>query len=290
MIDYQNALDAAHLSQQLWANLLGRTSSPMSLSNDEFDERECRERMHRVRNVSGLGVDALYRIVLAAVYGEEKAGLEVLESTRGFVRALAGSPYMVEYCLHGFLVCAANARDPRHGARARRRMRKFLRLMRKWADHAPGNFRQHALLMEAETMRLRGDDGRAMRLYDDAISAARNGRFARYEALANERAADFFDERGLSRVATIYLAEARYHYARWGATRKVAMLDAAYHRLTELASGAVAPKTPFGDPIETGEVVDGPRLSCFAVSRRWVADPWVAGGHAGDAWLVDLGV
>jgi len=258
--DYQNALDAAHLSQQLWANLLGRTSSPMSLSNDEFDERECRERMHRVRNVSGLGVDALYRIVLAAVYGEEKAGLEVLESTRGFVRALAGSPYMVEYCLHGFLVCAANARDPRHGARARRRMRKFLRLMRKWADHAPGNFRQHALLMEAETMRLRGDDGRAMRLYDDAISAARNGRFARYEALANERAADFFDERGLSRVATIYLAEARYHYARWGATRKVAMLDAAYHRLTELASGAVAPKTPFGDPIETGEVVDGPRL------------------------------
>jgi predicted ATPase/class 3 adenylate cyclase/GAF domain-containing protein len=258
--DYQNALDAAHLSQQLWANLLGRTSSPMSLSNDEFDERECRERMHRVRNVSGLGVDALYRIVLAAVYGEEKAGLEVLESTRGFVRALAGSPYMVEYCLHGFLVCAANARDPRHGARARRRMRKFLRLMRKWADHAPGNFRQHALLMEAETMRLRGDDGRAMRLYDDAISAARNGRFARYEALANERAADFFDERGLSRVATIYLAEARYHYARWGATRKVAMLDAAYHRLTELASGAVAPKSPFGDPIESGEVVDGPRL------------------------------
>jgi class 3 adenylate cyclase len=114
--------------------------------------------------------------------------------------------------------------------------------------------------MEAETMRLRGDDGRAMRLYDDAISAARNGRFARYEALANERAADFFDERGLSRVATIYLAEARYHYARWGATRKVAMLDAAYHRLTELASGAVAPKSPFGDPIESGEVVDGPRL------------------------------
>ena len=99
--DYQNARDAAHLSQQLWANLLGRTSSPMSLSDDEFDERECRERMHRVRNVSGLGVDALYRIVLAVVYGEEKAGFEVLESSRSFVRALAGSPYMVEYCLHG---------------------------------------------------------------------------------------------------------------------------------------------------------------------------------------------
>ncbi len=258
--DYQNARDAAHLSQQLWANLLGQTNSPMSLSNDEFDERECRERMHRVRNVSGLGVDALYRIVLAAVYGEEEAGFEVLESSRGFVQALVGSPYMVEYCLHGFLVCAANARDRRLGARARRRMRRFLQLMRKWADHAPDNFRQHLLLMEAEAMRLRGDHARAMLLYNDAIAAARDGRFARYEALANERAAGFFAERGLSRVATIYLAEARYHYARWGATRKVAMLDADYHRLAEIPSGAPVPGVASGGPIETGEVVDSETL------------------------------
>ena len=259
--DYQNACDAAHLSQQLWANLLGRTTSAMSLSNADFDEREGRARMLRVRNVSGLGVDALYRIVLAAIYGQEKAGFEILESSRGHMRALVGSPYMVEYCLHGFIVCAANARDPRHGARARRHMRRFLRLMRKWAAHAPGNFRQHALLMEAEAMRLRGDHSRAMLLYNDAISAAREGHFARYEALANERAARFFAERGLTRVAAIYLAEARYHYARWGATRKVAMLEAEYHRLTEIASGALASREPFtGAPVDPGEVVEGPRV------------------------------
>ena len=38
------------------------------------------------------------------------------------------------------------------------------------------------------------------------------------------------------------------------------MLEAEYHRLAEIASGALVPMQAFGGPVETGEVVDGPRL------------------------------
>jgi predicted ATPase/class 3 adenylate cyclase/GAF domain-containing protein len=238
--DYQNARDAARLAQQFWANLLGRTVSEMSLSSEDFDEDECRERMQEVRNISGVGIDALYRIVLAVIYGREEAGFKVLNRSQRFIRALAGSPYMVDYCLHGFLACAASASNPRHGPQARRYMKSLLKQMRVWAAHAPDNFRQHALLMEAESARVTGDHSRAMWLFDEAVSASRTGLFPRYEALANERAARFFAEQGLCRVAATYLAEARYHYARWGATRKVAALNEDLQRLAESTGGGLS--------------------------------------------------
>jgi predicted ATPase/class 3 adenylate cyclase len=260
--DYQNARDAACLSQQFWANLLGQTASEMSLSNDDFDEDECRRRMHRVRNVSGTGIDALYRIVLAAIYGRPEAGFEVLDRAQTSIRALAGSPYMVDYCLHGFLVCAGVVDDPGHGPRARRHLRRLRKLMTGWAAHAPGNFRQHALLMEAECARLAGEQSRAIRLYDEAISAARDGLFARYEALANERAAHFFIEQGLHRVAAVYLAEARYHYARWGATRKVALLDKDYQRLVRsVGDGLSSSDRLVGTPVQLEETGTGQRIA-----------------------------
>lgn len=225
--DYQNARDAALLSQQLWMNLLGHTRHDLSLSSASFDEEACQERMTRVRNVSGLGIHALYRIKLALIYGEYEHGFEIVQQTRPLIRALAGSPYLVEYALHAFLICASVARQRVHRLAALRQMRRLHVKMKRWAKHAPDNFGQHALLMDAEWAALRGQVLAATRLYERAIAAARRGRFARYEALANERAAGFFAALGLEKLAIPYLDEARYHYARWGATAKVRRLDEA---------------------------------------------------------------
>jgi class 3 adenylate cyclase len=79
--------------------------------------------------------------------------------------------------------------------------------------------------MDAECAALAGDVTAATSLFERAIAAAREGQFPRYEALAHERAARFFARRGLDRVAAVYANEARYHYARWGALRKVQLLD-----------------------------------------------------------------
>jgi predicted ATPase/class 3 adenylate cyclase len=229
--DYQNARDAAQLAQQLWANLLGQTQDRLSLSDGHFDEKTCGERMAQVRNVSGCGIHALYRIKLCLLYDEPQQGFEVITQARLLIRALAGSPYMVEYCLHAFLVCASIGADAPNARAARRHMRRYRRMMRRWARHAPENFSQHELLMDAEWARLTNDVAAAMLLYDRAIAAAREGGFARYEALANERAAYFFAARGSERIASVYMREARYQYSRWGATAKVHFLEERHARL-----------------------------------------------------------
>jgi predicted ATPase/class 3 adenylate cyclase len=227
--DYQNAHDAASLPQQLWANLLGKTADRLSLSSADFDEEACRARMERVRNVSGLGIRAVCRTALCLYYEEYEQGLDIIEESAPIVRALAGSPYLVEYHLFAFLICASLTTG-RRGRTASRQMRRLRRNMGKWATHCPENFRQHQVLMDAEWAGLRGDVGAAARLYVEAIALAREGGFARYEALANERAARFFAAQGLEQVAALHLTEARHQYARWGATEKLRFLEER-HRL-----------------------------------------------------------
>ncbi|HVY38553.1 MAG TPA: AAA family ATPase [Polyangia bacterium] len=239
--EYQNARDAAQLAQQTWANLLGETRDPLSLSDGTFDEDASRERMQRVRNVSGLGIHALCRLKLCLLYGEEEQGFAIIQSSRPFIRALAGSPYLVEYCLTAFLISATVAGGARPRPAARREMRRQHARMRRWAAYAPANFGQHLLLMDAERAALAGDVDRAASLFERAIAAAREGQFAPYEALANERAARFFAARGLGRVAGVYANEARYHYARWGAVRKVQLLDRVVQGLPPDSNPNVAP-------------------------------------------------
>jgi PAS domain S-box-containing protein len=94
-----------------------------------------------------------------------------------------------------------------------------------WAELCPENFDDRAALVGAEVARIDGRDAEAMRLYERAISAARENAFIHHEALASELTARFYSSRGIETVAQVYLREARNGYLRWGADGKVRQLD-----------------------------------------------------------------
>ena len=81
-----------------------------------------------------------------------------------------------------------------------------------------------SLLLEAELARSRKDDWAAADLFDKAIRAASAGGFLQEESFARERAGLFWLDKGLERIATVYLSEARSGYELWGAARKAEML------------------------------------------------------------------
>jgi hypothetical protein len=66
-----------------------------------------------------------------------------------------------------------------------------------WAQDCPSNFENRAALVAAEIARIEGRGLDAMRLYEQAIRAARDNGFVQNEALANELAARFCATRGL---------------------------------------------------------------------------------------------
>jgi hypothetical protein len=90
-----------------------------------------------------------------------------------------------------------------------------------WANNCPENFENRAALVGAEFARIEGRDLDAMRLYEQAIRSARANGFSHNEAIAYERASEFYRARGFDQIADIYLRDARYGYVRWGANGKV---------------------------------------------------------------------
>jgi PAS domain S-box-containing protein len=84
----------------------------------------------------------------------------------------------------------------------------------------PGNFQHKCDLIEAEKCRVLGKFTAAMELYDRAIAGAKAHKYLQEEALANELAAKFYLEWGKEKIAAVYLQEAYYGYARWGAIAK----------------------------------------------------------------------
>ena len=103
--------------------------------------------------------------------------------------------------------------------------------MKKWAHHAPMNHLHKFNLVEAERHRVLGQNLEAMDLYDRAIAGAKENAYINEEALAHELAAKFYLTWGKEKIAQVYLTDAYYAYAHWGAKAKVEDLEKRYPQL-----------------------------------------------------------
>ncbi len=100
-----------------------------------------------------------------------------------------------------------------------------------WALHCPANFEPKVSLASAEIARIEGRMLDAEHLYEAAIRSAHDNSFAHCEAVANECAAQFYSARGLTKIAHVYLRDARDCYLRWGADAKVRQLEECYPKI-----------------------------------------------------------
>ncbi|WP_354666140.1 ATP-binding protein [Nostoc sp. GT001] len=99
------------------------------------------------------------------------------------------------------------------------------------AKLAPMNFQHKFDLVEAERHRVLGEKIAAIELYDRAITLAKENEYIQEEALSNELAAKFYLDWGKEKIAQVYMQEAYYCYARWGAKAKTEDLEKRYPRL-----------------------------------------------------------
>ncbi|MFP5501252.1 MAG: histidine kinase dimerization/phospho-acceptor domain-containing protein, partial [Candidatus Sericytochromatia bacterium] len=221
---------------------------------------------------------------LACFHQDWPLAWQALQEASRVIKALAGAPYLVDYCVYGFQAAAhvAGHGGPDAGT-ARRLVRRFHRQMRGWARHCPENFQHHAWLMDAERARLAGRDDLAPTLYEQAIQAARRAGFVRDEARANELAAAHYQARGLERVASAYMRDARDGYVRWGAKAKVRALDMAMQAPPGAASDR--PEPGLLDLGQVPQLVESGRLDLATV---WKATQAISGEPTLERLLAQL--
>ena len=103
--------------------------------------------------------------------------------------------------------------------------------MKQWAAHGPSNFQHKYDLVAGETARLLGDANRAIAAYDRAIIGATKHGYTHEAAIANQRAGEFYLERGNEKIGRIYLRDAYDGYLNWGANSIVKQLEAKYEEV-----------------------------------------------------------
>ncbi|NET11760.1 MAG: AAA family ATPase [Okeania sp. SIO1H6] len=134
--------------------------------------------------------------------------------------------------------------------------------MKYWAGHCPINFQHKYELVEAEKARVLGKTLLAMEYYDCAIRGAKEQGYIQDEALAYERAAEFYLSLGREEIATTYMSKAYYGYLAWGALAKVKDLESGYPQLLAPVSARfplqplVSGNQPVLKSAKTTEVID----------------------------------
>ncbi|SES71222.1 trifunctional serine/threonine-protein kinase/ATP-binding protein/sensor histidine kinase [Stigmatella erecta] len=156
-------------------------------------------------------------------FGDYEKALAHAEAAASSIHFLAGQDQMVRHTfIHALAMTACYAStDSERRRQFRDTLAVYEALMRKRASRCAENYGQQALLVSAEIARIDGRNAEAQELYDQAIEAARGGRFLSEEARANELAFRFHLVLGRRTIADAYLIETLYAYERWGATGKV---------------------------------------------------------------------
>ncbi|MCU7841572.1 MAG: diguanylate cyclase [Candidatus Thiodiazotropha sp. (ex Troendleina suluensis)] len=237
---YQDSLDSGTLFLQFQRNLLGLTDAPYSLSDDGFDEQQCLAGMRQRQFMTGIANYHIYSAEVCFLYGDYDLALEHVRAQDALIKSAMSLPQLVRFYIIAFLTLATHYPDMEADDQTatRKRLERDLARMTRWADNCEENFRHLQYLMEAELERLDGMREASLERYDAAIDAARKSHFLHDEATACERAAMHLLTLGRRRAAEGYIRGAYHLYNRWGAKRKVAMLEQAFPVLRELGGGA----------------------------------------------------
>jgi PAS domain S-box-containing protein len=237
-------------------NIFGQLAGDAPAANGNVAWLEA-EYLQRVESHQNIQVTCIYKVLKTfalLVTGQHAAALALSDETEPLIYTVGTQGLLPwpEHVVARVLILTALFSNADHQQQSHRRaeLDRMLVQLRIWADHCPENFQHKYLLAAAELARIDNRPIAAMELYGRAVEAAQAGAFRQWEGLANERAHDFWMERGQERLAQVYWQQAYVCFHRWGAGAKVAAMETAYRALVAKTLPAAAGS---GEPAEREE-------------------------------------
>ncbi|MGB0561259.1 MAG: trifunctional serine/threonine-protein kinase/ATP-binding protein/sensor histidine kinase [Spirulinaceae cyanobacterium] len=228
------AVSSCRIPQQAIANLRGSTAK-IELVGAFYDETTSLPEFYEKEDGTNIAYIYVHKLALACLFEFEdiSPSLEWIEAAETFIGNLSGMTSLPAFYFYN---CLLRLRGLAVQAEEQQkinldRFQDSLSRLRKFATHAPTNHQHKQVLVEAEYHRYLGENLTAMEMYDRAIAGAKANQYLQEEALANELAAQFYLDWDKVKIASTYLQEAYYCYARWGAKAKTDHLEAHYPQL-----------------------------------------------------------
>jgi predicted ATPase/signal transduction histidine kinase len=263
---FRDMADAIVSQQRFIATMQGRTATFSTFSDEQFNETAFEAQLTDDRIPTLVCVYWIFKLKARFLSGDYREALAAAEKAQLLLWASGIQVALLDYFFYATLTVAALYEKA--SADEQNKWRELLTAHREqlgeWAENYPPTFADKHTLVSAEIARIEGRDLDAMRLYEEAIRAARENGFVQNEGLANELAAQFYLKRGIEKVAHSYLRDARYCYLRWGALGKVKQLDERYPAIEQHSSlrstttiGTSVEQLDLGTVIKASQAVAG---------------------------------
>jgi PAS domain S-box-containing protein len=247
---YGDAADIIRSQQHFIATMQGRTATFSTFSDAQFDEAAFEAQLTGDQITLMICWYWILKLKARFLSGDYAEALAAAGKLKPLLSAADPHIQLLDYFYYTALTVAAlyeNATAVEQNS-WRELLTAHREQLREWAENYPPTFADKHALVLAEVARIEGRDLDAMRLYEEAIRAARENGFVQNEGVANELAAQFYLKRGIEKVAHSYLHDACYCYLRWGALAKVKQLDERYPAIEQQT--AVRPATTIGTSVE----------------------------------------
>ena len=232
---------------QATQNFLGMSEDPCMLVGKCFNEKTMLPLLEQTHNFTPIAMSYLNRLMLCYMFGNYHQALKSADQVEKYKYALTGIvPLPVAYFYDSLIrLQMFQQKDASEQAQILKKVSGNQRELKFLADHAPMNQLHRYCLVEAEYMRVTGQDIMVtINCYDQAISLAGSNEYIQEEALANELAARFWLEKNKENIARLYMRRAHRGYSKWGAVRKVKDLEDRYVSLLILKSEMEEAATP----------------------------------------------
>ncbi|MBD2450634.1 AAA family ATPase [Nostoc sp. FACHB-152] len=226
--------------RQAAENLREPRSQPDCLSGTIYDELTMLPKHYQANELTVIAEVYTYKLLLAYSFGNYKAAIDYIDAGKAYLLAVSGLIFIpISHFYTALTYLAVSRTQPEILAQ----VEIHQNTLHKWAQSAPMNYLHKWHLVEAEKQRVLGNKADAIEHYDRAISLANANGYIQEEALSNELCAQFYCDWGKDKVAQVYMQQAYYCYARWGAKAKVADMEKRYAPL--LASIIQQTRSPF---------------------------------------------
>jgi len=229
----ETALNYQAIYHQTILNLLGQSDDPWRLDGEFYAETQTLPTLQQSNFRTALYYLYYNKTVLSYLFGQYQQAADYAALAESYADSMVGMFAITLFCFYSSLIylklySSITETEP---AEYLDKVAVNQEKLKRWADHAPMNHLHKFYLVEAERQRILGNKAEVIECYERAISGAKENGYIQEEALANELAAKFYLNWGKEKVATGYMQEAYYCYARWGAKAKVTHLEQNYPQL-----------------------------------------------------------
>ncbi|MGD1806811.1 trifunctional serine/threonine-protein kinase/ATP-binding protein/sensor histidine kinase [Dapis sp. BLCC M126] len=263
----------------IWAqfvdNLMDLAVEPKQLVGERFDESAQIPKLQETGAITSLFFVYTTKTILNYLFHDYEEALIHSESAINYEKGGEGMLPITQICLYRALVLLAlyPTAELERQTQILDEVETHQQRLELWATHAPENFQHKLDLVAAEKARVLSHREEAIELYDRAISGAKENQYIQEEALSNELAAKFYLDWAKEKLAALYMQEAYYCYAQWGAKAKTQDLEQRHRQLLtpilQRSTTELIAKSTFGNfNTNTTNITDGVGILDFATLMK----------------------